>query len=215
MNLLSAKRMLPTGSKSTSRWLVVSFSVLLVLSCGGVRPYRMMAQAAKSPERPAVFAHDMRLKASLRRAVVLAVPDSTLSVSPYVAGGHGYLVGWVKDGDQRRALEEAAQDVAGLLSLSMYLPVKPSGEEAPASTSELELKAKVAASIVAASGSEKINIAVDVLGSHAVLVGAVRSTHDIEAAVKAAGETSGISGVTDFLSVPAPGDEKRFGGFLP
>lgn len=202
-------------SKSSLAFIAVFFLALFLLSCGGGKPYRLMAQAARSPERPAVFVHDKRSTLDLRKALVLAVPDSTLSVSPYVSGGHAYLVGWVKDDSQRVALEEAARGVPGLLSLEAYLPVKPTGAEAPSSSSELELKAKVIAAIVAASGTEKINIAVDVLGTHAILVGAVRSSSDIQEAETAARNTSEISGVTNFLRVPQASDAKRFGGFLP
>ena len=204
-----------TNGKLLLAFAAVLFSLLSLPSCGGVRPYRAMAQAARSPERPAVFVHDKRLKLSLRRALLSAVPDSALSVSAYVSGGHAFLVGWTKDDTQRMNLEEAARGVPGLLSVTVYLPVKPSGDEAPQSSTELELKTKVVAAILASSRSEKVNISVQVLGTHAVLVGAVRSTDAIDGAAKAASDTSGISGVTNFLNVPVEGNAKRFGGFLP
>ena len=201
-------------SRSFRNFLTVSALVLGLLSCGGGKPYRLMAEAVRSPERPAVFVQDKRARLNLRRALVLAVPDTTLSVSPYVSGGHAYLVGWVDNEEERVALEKAAQSVQGLLSVEPYLPLKPTGPDAPDSTSELELKTKVVASILAASRSEKINISVQVLGTHAVLIGAVNSTEDIQEAETAAKETSGISGVTNFLIVPSANDAKRFGGFL-
>ena len=207
--------MFPTNGRLFLAFAAIFFSLFLLTSCGGFRPYRAMAQAAGSPERPAVFAHDKRLKLSLRRALVSAVPESALSVSSYVSGGHAFLVGWTRDDAQRTELEEAARTVPGLLSVVVYLPVKPTGDEAPNSSEELELKTKVVAAIIASSGSEKVNIAVEVLGTHAVLVGAVRSTDAIEQAAKAANDTSGISGVTNFLSVPLESNAKRFGGFLP
>ena len=194
--------------------LLVCFLLVFVFACGGAKPYKLMAEAARSPERPAVFVHDKRLRLHLREALVVASPGSTLSISPYVVGGHAYLVGWVDTDGERADLEAAAQGVSGLLSVAVYMPVKPTGADAPSSTAELELKAKVTASLLAANRSDKINIAVEVLGTHAVLIGALGSAEDVRRADEAASETSGISGVTSFLSVPPESDEKRLGGFL-
>ncbi len=177
-------------------------------------PYRLLLQAARSPEQPLVFVQDKRLKTNLRKALLLAEPETALSVKPYVAGGHGYLVGWVTDDAQRSALEAAARGVPGLLSIAVYLPPKPTGEDAPSATADLTLKAKVVAAIGIASGAERTNIAVEVVGGHAVLLGAVHSAADIQAAVKAATETSGISGVTNFLHVPLAADARPSRGLL-
>ncbi|MCH2171819.1 BON domain-containing protein [Myxococcota bacterium] len=202
-------------SKASLAFVATLFSIFLTLGCGGgPKPYRLIAQAARSPERPAVFLYDKRLRMNLREALLLAQPDSAISVSPYVTGGHAYLVGWVSSEDKRTALERAAGTVPELLTVTSYLPVKPTGEQVPDSASELELKTRVVGSLLAASGSEKINITVEVLGTQAVLVGAVSSKGEIRRAEQAAGDTQGITGVTNFLTVPDPGQAKRFGGFL-
>lgn len=177
-------------------------------------PYRLIVQAARSPERLATFAHDKRLKIRLRKALLSVEPESVLRVSAYVSGGHAYLVGWVEDDGQRTALEDAAQGVRGLVSVAIYLPVKPTGEDAPDTSVEVELKAKVTAAILASSGAEKSNISVEVLGTHVVLVGIVHSTEDIQAAGAAARDTHGVSGVTSFLHVPPAQDAKRLRGLL-
>ncbi len=105
-------------SKLSIQVAILLCAALLLFGCAGGKPYRLMAEAAKSPERPAVFVHDKRLRIKLREALLLAVPDSTLSVSPYVSGGRAFLVGWVKDEAQKTALEDAARGVPGLLSVS-------------------------------------------------------------------------------------------------
>ena len=174
-------------------------------------PYRLLLQAVRSPQSPMAFVADKRLKANLRAALVAADPGSALSVKAYVAGGHGYLVGWVKDEAQRTRLEDAARHVEGLISLAVYLPTKPTGDDAPSSTAELGLKAKLTASLRVAMGGDTANIAVEVLGDHAVLVGVLGSTAKIQQAGQAARETSGVSGVTSFLTVPLSGDTKRIG----
>ena len=172
-------------------------------------PYRMLLQAVRSPLNPMAFVADKRLKVTLRAALVAADPGTVLSVKTYVAGGHGYLVGWVKTDAQRTKLEDAARHVAGLISLAVYMPAKPTGDDAPSSAAELVLKAKLTASLRVAMGGDAANIAVEVLADHAVLVGVLGSTAKIQHAGQAARETSGVSGVTSFLTVPLSGDTKR------
>jgi len=174
-------------------------------------PYRLLVQAVRSPQSPMAFVEDKRLKANLRKALLLVAPETALSVSSYVAGGHGYLVGWVKDDAEREKLEQAAQGVTGLISLAVYMPTKPSGDDAPSATAELQLKAKLMAALRGAMGSDQVNIAVDVLGTHAVLVGVMSSTAKIQQAGQLARQTAGVSGVTSFLTVPLASDTKRIG----
>ncbi|MDG2308665.1 MAG: BON domain-containing protein [Candidatus Binatia bacterium] len=150
--------------------------VTMLLTAGvspaiGFLPYRRMLQAARNPEQPLAFVHDKMLRTSLRRALVEADPVTALSISPYVFGGHAYLVGWVKNGEERSALENAARGVSGLASFSSYLPTEPS--DAPISTDELALEAKAEAAITVDSQAHRMNVSVDVLGTHAVLVGIV------------------------------------------
>lgn len=178
-------------------------------------PYRMLLQAARSPEKPLDFAEDKVMRLDLRKALVEAAPDDTLSVSPYVVGGHAYLVGWVSSDEEREKLEAAAGTVPGLISLNSYLPVKPTGTDAPSETDELALKAKIDEAIALASSAHSVNVDVDVLGTHAVLVGAVGSSGAVQTAGEAARQTQGVTGVTSFLTVPAPGKEKLLQGLLP
>jgi osmotically-inducible protein OsmY len=96
----------------------------------------------------------------------------------------------------------------------VYLPEKPTGADAPSTTDEIALKAQVLAAILVASGAEKTNIAVVVLGTHVILVGVVHTTEDIQTAAGAAGETDGVSGVTNFLSVPLAADARPSRGIL-
>ena len=201
-----------------SRTRVAGLCLFLILLAAGwpgevkaFTPYRLLVQAAKSPEGVSVFVKDKRLRSQLHRALIVAVPEDTLSVSPYVWGSHAYLVGWVDDEEERSKLEEAARGVSGLVSVQVYLPIKPKGEAAPSSTDELKLKVAVVQSLVTAVGTEKSNISVDVLGTHAVLVGVLGSADEVHAATKAAQNTAGVQSVTSFLSVPPSEDRKLLG----
>lgn len=195
-------------------WVSLAAAILPAEPAQAFTPYRLIVQAVRSPQSPMTFVEDKRLKANLRKALLLAAPDTALSISPYVAGGNGYLVGWVKDDAEREKLEDAARGVRGLISLAVYLPGRPTGDDAPSSTADLALKTKLMAALRLAMGPEQINVAVDVLGAHAVLVGVVSNTAKIQQAGQIARGTDGVSGVTSFLTVPLAGDTKRIGGLL-
>lgn len=200
--------------------LAAAIAVGQILSVGvapafGFLPYRMLLEAARSPEKPLDFVQDKVMRIDLRKALVEADPEDVLSVSPYVVGGHAYLVGWVSSPAEREKLEAAARSVPGLVSLSSYLPVKPTGADAPSEADELSLKAKIEQAITLASSAHRMNVDVDVLGTHAVLVGAVASSAAVQSAGEAARQTEGVSGVTSFLTVPEPGKEKLLQGLLP
>ncbi len=124
-------------------------------------------------------------------------------------------MGWVSNDAERRDLEATARSVSGLTSLSSYLPQKPTGADAPSSTDELALKAKIMEAITLDSGAHQANVSVDVLGTHAVLLGAVANGADVQSAGQAARDTAGVSGVTSFLTVPEPGNTKILQGLLP
>mgnify|MGYP001423721541 CR=1 FL=1 len=192
-------------------WVSLAAAILPAEPAQAFTPYRLLVQAVRSPQSPMAFVDDKRLKLNLRKALLLAAPDTALSVSSYVAGGNGYLVGWVEDDAEREKLEQAARGVAGLISLAVYMPTKPSGDDAPSGSAELQLKAKLMAALRGAMGSDQSNIAVDVLGTHAVLVGVVSSTAKIQQAGQVVRQTTGVSGVTSFLTVPLASDTKRIG----
>ena len=181
----------------------------------GFLPYRTILQAARSPEKPLAFVQDKLLRLHLRKALVAAAPGDALSISPYVFGGHAYLVGWVSNTAERETLERAAHGVVGLSSVSSYLPVEPTGANAPSEADELALKAKILQAITLGSEAHRANVSVDVLGTHAVLVGVVANGEAVQSAGQAARDTPGVSGITSFLTVPEPGNQKLLQGLLP
>ena len=202
---------LPLG-KTSARLIVLTIGLVgLAGPAWGFTPYRLLIQAIRSPENPKAFVDDKRLKSQLRRALILADPSSAISVQPYVAGGHGYLIGWVKDAAERQRIEEAARQVKGLVSLAIYMPNQPTGLEAPSKTDELKLEAHLRLGLREKLGGDTQNIDVRILGQHAVLIGVLRSSTQIEQAVQVAQNTNGVLGVTSFLSVPLSGDAKRIG----
>ncbi len=207
----AARAGLPLTSIAAALLLVI-FGVSPAL---GFLPYRMMLEAARSPEKPLAFVHDKVLRLDLRKALVAADPDDAFSVSPYVYGGHAYLVGWVASDAERERVEAAARAVPGIRSLTSYLPIEPTGAAAPNETDELALKTKIEEAITLDSDAHRANVSVDVLGTHAVLVGVVASGAAVQTAGEAARRTPGVSGVTSFLSVPEPGNEKLLQGLLP
>lgn len=181
-------------------------------AAGQFLPYRLILEAARSPERPMAFVEDKRLRIRLREALVAAEPGDTLSISPYVYGGHGYLVGFVTSSGERTRLVDAARGVEGLTSLDVFLPMKPAGASAE---KDLELKLAVEKAITLNSRAHRMNVAVQALDGHIVLIGVVGSEAAVQSAGEAVRQVSGVEGVTSFLTVPEPGSEKVLRGLLP
>jgi hypothetical protein len=118
----------------------------------------------RSPERPLVFLQDEWLEVGLPNVALGRTRDRGLG-EVLCRQEHGHLVGWVKDEAKRSALATPARGVPGLLSIAVYLPPEPAGEDAPSSATDLTLKAKVVPAIVVARGAERTNVAVEVLGA--------------------------------------------------
>ena len=173
--------------------------------CGGARPYRAMARAASSEESASAQAEDLRLKASLREALLAADPQSLGHVTPYAYMGHVYLVGFVDDAAQRQTLIGAAGHVPGVVSVNTYLPGHPAESE---TARDLETKAEVK-SALAVSGDRVTQIDLEVLAGHVVLLGVVDNQQAINTAAAAAQSVSAVNGVTNFLLLPEAEYEKR------
>ena len=119
-----------------------------LVACGGARPYRAMARAASSEERPASQLEDRRLKIRIREAILAADPGKTLDITPYAYMGHAYLVGFAdpKDADE---LVRRVRGLKGVRSVDAYLPTRPASRSA---ADDLELKAKVKSALALEPG---------------------------------------------------------------
>ena len=196
------------GRRYRNTWAALACAAAglsLLAGCGGMRPYRAMAKAATSEESAPAQAEDDRLKISLREALLAAAPDSAVHVTPYVYMGHAYLVGLVSSDAERQSVVSAAQGVAGVRSVTTYLPQQPATSQ---TATDLEIEGEVKAAL-AAAGDRVTQIDLDVLAGQVVLLGVVVDQAAIDAAVSAAQSVSGVTGVTNFLLLPEPGYEKR------
>jgi osmotically-inducible protein OsmY len=185
--------------------LGIALTVLSGAGCGGARPYRAMAKAASSDENVHAQVDDDRLKLSLREALVAAVPDAAIHVTPYVYMGHAFLVGFVDNDAERQSLIAAAQGVAGVRSVATYLPDRPADAQ---TASDLAIEGEVKGAL-AVAGDRITQVDIDVLAGQVVLLGVVADQSAIDSAVTAAQGVSGVSGVTNFLLLPEPAYEKR------
>jgi osmotically-inducible protein OsmY len=177
---------------------------LLLVGCGGMRPYRAMAKAASSEESVHAQVSDDRLKMAVREALVASVATAAVRVTPYVYMGHAYLVGFVDGAAERETLTAAAQNVSGVRALDIYLPIRPAESS---TASDLTLKGEVKGAL--ALDRERVTqIDLDVLAGQVVLLGVVSSQQTIDSAVAAAQGVRGVTGVTNFLLLPESGYEK-------
>ena len=189
---------------------VVSGLLLTIIALpgcgGGAHPYGAMHKAAQSELTPTALAHDHRLKAELRTALVSEQGFAGLTLSPEVFMERGYVTGRVDTSDQAEAVRRVARGVQGLRSVDAYLPVKPAQSTDESSlTADLALKAETASALKLAPGVVASRITTAVLDGHVVLMGVVS---DEEARRKAAEVVSGVTGVkgtTNWLLLPESG----------
>ncbi len=198
----------PQAARAWQRRHVVMAAALAVAStgCGGARPYRLMAKAARSETSVVTQVEDQRLKSSMRQALLRTDPGEVLAVTPYAYMGHGYLVGYVDNAAQRQTLIDALQGIEGMRALDTDLPEKPPGGST--TTDNLETKASVKAALALDPSQVVSRIDIEVLNGQVVLLGVVDSQQTIDSAVAHARSASGVTGVTNFLLSPEPEYEK-------
>jgi len=189
------------------RWLLAGLLALAASGgCGGFVPYKAIADAAQSEERPMAQAEDRRHKLQLRRAIVQHDLLKGLEIAPYVVQGRAFLVGRVETEAQAEALLSMAEDLGVFRSVHGYLPVSPDEHES-SFTADASHTAEIKARLVADPSVAASRVDVKVLDGHVVLVGVVgpREKEDI---VKIVESVDGVKGVTDFLMTPDPEYER-------
>lgn len=177
--------------------------VLVMVGCGGMRPYRLMGRAATSEESVFAQAQDEELKVRLREAL-LARGESPLAITPYVFMGRGFVVGFVHDAEQRDEVLRAADGVEGLRSVQDYLPERPATST---TVDDVATEGKIKETLVLDPEVVVMQVDVKVLDGRAVLLGVVKSDEARESAETVVAGVSGVKGVTNFLLLPEPGYE--------
>jgi osmotically-inducible protein OsmY len=171
--------------------------------CGGARPYSAMHKAAESELSPPALAHDHRLKAELRTALVSEEGLAGLSLTPEVFMERGYVVGHVDTPAQADAVQRVARSVSGLRSVDVYLPVT-QGQSTNESSiaSDLALKAEIASALRLAPGVVATRITTSVVDGHVVLLGVVSDEEERRRAASAVTAVNGVKGITNWLLLP-------------
>jgi osmotically-inducible protein OsmY len=211
-----------------NRWagLVTGIGVFILVlgampgNCrAGFTPFRQIAQAAASDEKPLSQAPRKALNRRLR-AVLAAEPGlSTLKFTTAVYMGHGFVIGFVSSEQQQDQVINATKGVP-VRTLHYYLPLKTAASsESEAEVSNEDSQDKNPAFLVAMqikgalsqyNAWESLKLKIKVLDNAAILMGIVRNADEHDAIVKAAQGTKDIGKVVDFLLYPEPGREKIF-----
>ena len=184
-----------------------------LIGCGGARPDRAMARAARSRESLASRLEDRAMKAEI---IANLMEDGALGgagVTPYVYMGHAFLVGSVRTPAQRDAATADAWRVEGVRSVEAYLPQTPGKRSLSRSASDAELKAELKGRL-ALDPALTTRVDLEVIDGHAVLLGVVPSQEAAQSAGTIAQGTGGITGVTNFLLVPEEGYERVRPGLM-
>ena len=197
--------------RALAAWLLLGASVGL-LGCGGPRPYRAMARAARSQESLASRLEDRAMKAEILANLMEDGAVERESVTPHVYMGHAFLVGSVRTPAQRDAATADAWRVDGVRSVDAYLPQTRARRSAAQTASDAALKAELKGRLSLDAALTHIDLAV--IDGHAVLLGVVPSQEAVQSAGTIAQGTGSITGVTNFLLVPEEGSERLRPGLM-
>lgn len=181
---------------------VVGLLGLVLLSSGCAFGYKKAAEAAMSPLGVRAQAQDQRLKVQLRAAILANQELSGLLIMPDVVMQRGFVVGFVDNDQQAAEIAQAGQSVGGLVSLTTYLPVKPTTES---SSDDLEIKASIKAKIAVEPALVSDRYTIEVLDGVAVILGATMTQDEADEVGQIASQTSGVKEVKNYLlPVEAP-----------
>jgi osmotically-inducible protein OsmY len=184
-----------------------------LLGCGGPRPDRAMARAARSQESLASRLEDRAMKAEILANLMEDRALGGARVTPHVYTGHAFLVGSVRTAAQRDAAIADAWRVEGVRSVDAYLPQTPARRSAGRTASDAALKAELKGRL-SLDPTLTTRVDLQVIDGHAVLLGVVPSQEAVQSAGTIAQGTGGITGVTNFLLVPEEGYERLRPGLM-
>ena len=165
---------------------------------------RAMARTAQSEETVFSQAEDHRLKTSMREAILAEDSKLVFSVTPYAFMGHAYLVGFVDSPDVAERLQERVRGLTGVRSVDAYLPTKPSDRS---KVDDAEIEARLKEALVLDTGQVSSRIESKSLAGRVVMLGVVASPEAVTDAEDRVRNLKGVTGVTNFLLVPAEGYE--------
>lgn len=183
-------------------------AVLLILLCssaagcaGPLVGYKKAAEAAMSPLSAPAQIRDQVLKSELRRVILENETYQGLGLSPAVYMEQGFVVGFVDTQEQAEGVVAAASQVTGLRSLQTYLPIRPAEST---TESDFTLKGEIKTRIALDRSLVASRYTVEVLNGEVVLLGVVMSEEEREDVEDVVEDTSGVTGVKNFLLVVEP-----------
>jgi osmotically-inducible protein OsmY len=147
---------------------------------------------------------DVQVERRLRERLEL----NGIHISAHVFGGRAYLVGQMQSRNQADYAIRTAATVEGVKIITCkFYPAAPSRTAArDAARDELLLK-ELRGRLTETRRLEGADLRVEVIRSHAVLIGNAKDYHQKTAALAIASEVNGLSDVVDYITVPAPAEQ--------
>ena len=162
-----------------------------------------MYKSASSELSAPAQARDHRLKANLRAALLADQGLAGLTLSPDVIMERGFVIGRVDTSDQAEAVRRITNNIAGLRSVDVYLPLPQSAANAESNTiSDMTIHTEIATALHLAPGVVASRINVTVINQRAVLLGVVSGDDERRRVVEAVSGVEGVKGVTNWLLLP-------------
>ena len=174
---------------------------------GAMTGYDVMVTADKYLPRDSVdggslcIVRDTQMERRLRERLEL----NQLHLSAHVIDAKAYLIGQVRDRNQADYAIRTAATVEGIRTITCkFYPIAPAREAAQyAARDELLLK-ELTGRFDETKRLEGADLRVEVIRSHAILIGRAHDYSQKTAALAIASEVNGVADVVDYIAVGAP-----------
>jgi osmotically-inducible protein OsmY len=176
---------------------------------GAMTGYDAMVTADKYLPRDSVeggslcIARDAQIERRLRERLEL----NKLHLSAHVIEGKAYLVGQVKSRNQADYAIRTAATVEGIKTITCkFYPVPPAKQAARDAARDQLLFKELSDRFGETKRLQGTDLRVEVIRSHAILIGRTKDYSQKTAALAIAEEVNGLADVVDYISVEAPKD---------
>jgi osmotically-inducible protein OsmY len=176
---------------------------------GAMTGYDAMVSADKYLPRNSVegggldVVRDAQMERRLRERLAL----NDLHLSAHVIESKAYLVGQVKSRNQADYAIRTAATVEGIKTITCkFYPVQSAGQASRDAARDELLFNQLSKRFAETKRLEGTDLRIEIIRSHAVLVGRTRDYSQKTAALAIAEEVNGLTDVIDYISVEAPKD---------
>jgi len=186
------------GEKYMKKYSMMIYALTLLALCGCSSLAGSTYGVAEDQRKVGTIASDEQIKLTIQEKLLKDDAIKNLNISTFCYNGHVYLVGEYGAEKERERALEIAHHASGVKSVTAYL-LRKKKEDTCGTTDNLEIGAKIKATLIGDKDIGSTNIDVKVIQCNVVLLGIVGSEKEVAKAIAHAKSVTGVKGVTSYL----------------